>query len=112
MDEGQPEANWDTSKPTGRTFRRGPDDNEEKKERHRDFGQEAAGQAVFAGAQIAITVGGETTRNPAGLARCNNPSAAKTAAPQSPNTNQNVPKNSAVTRLGMSINYPSVGSGR
>ena len=46
---------------------------EEEKEGHDDLSQETAAKTVFAGAEIAVTVGGEAARHPAGLAGSDHP---------------------------------------
>jgi hypothetical protein len=73
VDQGQGEANRDAGKPRGCSFRCCPDDDEQEKERHHDFAKETGAKAVFAGAEIAIAVGGEAAGDPFGLARGDDP---------------------------------------
>src|SRR3712207_9379811 len=53
-----------------RALRRRSDDNEQEEERRQDFGQQAGAEPVFARAEVAVAVRGETARDPARLARC------------------------------------------
>src|SRR5204863_9871262 len=73
MDQCQSEADRDTGKTGRRALGGGSDDDEQKKERHHHFHQETAGEAVFAGAEIAVAIGSETTRDPPWLARRDEP---------------------------------------
>ena len=61
------------AKPVAAPFRRRADDDEQEEEGHHHFGQKAAAEAVFAGAEIAIPVGGETAGDPTGLAGGDHP---------------------------------------
>src|ERR1700716_3938855 len=73
MDQCESEADRDTGKTARRAPGGGADDDEQKKERHHHFHQKTAGEAVFAGAEIAVAIGGETNRNPPWLARRDEP---------------------------------------
>src|SRR5207245_10841497 len=67
------EADREPSKAGGRDVRAGANEDEQKEQRHHHFVYEAAPKAIFAGAKVAITVGGKATHRPAGLPRCDQP---------------------------------------
>jgi hypothetical protein len=73
VDQGQREADRDAGKTDRGALRGRADDDEQKEERHHHFHQEAAAEPVFAGAEIAVAVRGEAARDPAGMARRDDP---------------------------------------
>src|ERR1700746_3861094 len=73
MDQGQGKADRDACKTGSRSLRRCADNDEQEKEGHHHFVDEAAPEAIFAWTKSAIAVGSESVGNPGGLARCNEP---------------------------------------
>src|ERR1700756_1441210 len=69
MDQGQGETDRNSGKPDGCTPRCAANNDKEKEKRHHNLGYEAAAEAVFAWTEIAVSIGSETTDDPARLTR-------------------------------------------